>query len=143
VAPPPVDIAAEEAAIKAVLKLQTQAWSEKSLDGEAAVWAQEPYVFRGYPIDSVVGWEALEGFYQEQFETGSWPPFTAEMSDHHIRIAGDTAWAVYHQVSKRTNEQGEEESDTSWEIRILEKKSGQWRLVLQMTGPYPDWMEQG
>jgi ketosteroid isomerase-like protein len=134
----PVDLAAEEEAIKAVIQQQIEAWSNRNLDGEAAVWAHEPYIFRGYPTDNVVGWESLRGLYQEAFEEGSWPPRSAEMSNYHIHIAGENAWAVYRQVTESTNEQGETQSAASWELRILEKKADQWKLVLQMTGPEPD-----
>ena len=132
-----VDIAAEEEAIRTLLKKQTDSFYNKSLDGEAEVWAQEPYVFRGFSIEPIIGWEAMSKLYQEVFAGASWPPYLSEHSNHFIHIKDDVAWTVYHQVVHVENEQGLKETVEGWELRILEKKGGQWKIVLQMSGPYP------
>jgi len=132
-----VDTAAEEEAIKLVLKKQTDAFYNRSMEGEAEVWAHEPYVFRGFSIDNVIGWENLSRLYQEVFESTAWPPYLAEHSRFFIHVREDVAWAVYHQVLYIENEQGRTEAIEGWEHRILEKKNGQWRIVLQMNAPYP------
>ncbi len=132
-----VDLKAEEEAIKAVLKKQTDSFYNKSIEGEAAVWAHEPYVFRGFSIEPVIGWEAMRNLYEEVFAGASWPPYLSEHSKHFIHIKDDVAWTVYHQVVYVENEQGMKETVTGWELRILEKKNSQWKIVLQMSGPYP------
>ena len=136
-----VDTSAEEAAIKAVLEKQTEAFSNRSLEGETEVWAQEPYVYRG-PASSVVGWDALRSVYEKEFEEGSGPPWSFQNFNFHIHVAGDVAWAVYDQTKEITNEQGEQQSELAWECRILEKKAGEWKIVLQMGGPYPDEVQE-
>ncbi len=132
-----VDLKVEEEAIKAVLKKQTDSFYNKSIEGEADVWAHEPYVFRGFSIEPVIGWEAMSKLYEEVFAGASWPPYLSEHSKHFIHIKDDVAWTVYHQVVHVENEQGMKETVTGWELRILEKKAGQWKIVLQMSGPYP------
>lgn len=133
-----VDIAAEEEAIKAVLKKQTDSFYNRSMEGESEVWAHEPYVYRGFSIDPVIGWENLRNLYQEAFDSPSGPPpYLSEHSRHFIRIKGDVAWTVYHQVLHVENEQGFDETIEGWEHRILEKKDGEWKIVLQMNAPYP------
>ena len=133
-----VDIEAEEQAIKAVLKKQTDSFYNKSLEGEADVWAQEPYVFRGLSVaEPVIGWEALSKLYREVFQSAAWPPYLSEHSRHFIHIRDDVAWTVYHQVVYVENEKGLKETVEGWEHRILEKKDGQWKIVLQLSGPYP------
>ncbi len=131
------DIAAEEEAIKTVLKNQTDAFYNKSIEGESDVWAHEPYVFRGFSIDPVIGWESLRKLYEEVFTGASWPPYFAEHSNHFIHIRDDVAWTVYHQELYYENEEGLTETVEGWEHRILEKKDGKWKIVLQMSGPYP------
>jgi len=139
--PVEVDIAVEEAAIKAVLEKQTAAYSNRNLEGEAEVWAHEPYVYRG-PANGVLGWEALRSLYDEEFRTGSGPPWSFQNYDFHIHVAGDVAWAVYDQTKEIPNEQGELQSELAWECRILEKRAGEWKIVLQMGGPYPDEVQE-
>jgi len=133
-----VDIKAEEAAIKAVLTEQAQAWSNRNLEGEVAAWAHEPYIFRGFPRDHVMGWDSMEDMYRESFSEGTWDPYSVEHSDYVIHISGDFAWAVYHQTWGVANDEGEEGSTEGWELRILEKKEDAWKIVLQLSGPYPE-----
>jgi len=132
-----VDIAAEEEAIKAVLKKQTDSFYNKSLEGEFEVWAHEPYVFRGFSIDHVIGWENLKNLYEDVFASDTNVPYLSEHSRHFIHIKDDVAWTVYHQVLHFENEQGFTEKVEGWELRILEKMDGDWRIVLQMNAPYP------
>ncbi len=133
-----VDIAAEEEAIKAVLKKQTDSFYNRSMEGEYEVWAHEPYVYRGFSIDPVIGWENLSKLYQEAFDSPSGPPpYLSEHSRHFIHIKDDVAWTVYHQVLHVENEQGFTETIEGWEHRILEKRGEDWKIVLQMNAPYP------
>jgi len=136
-----VDIAAEEEAIKAVLKKQTDSFYNKSMEGESEVWAHEPYVYRGFSIDNVIGWENLRKLYEEVFASSALSPYLSEHSRHFIHINDDVAWTVYHQVLHVENEQGFTETIEGWEHRILEKRDGEWKIVLQMNAPYPSQEE--
>ena len=132
-----VDVVAEEEAIKAVLKKQTDSFYNKSIEGESEVWAHEPYVFRGFSIDHVIGWENLKQLYEEVFTSNTNAPYLSEHSRHFIHIKDDVAWTVYHQVLHFENAQGFDETVEGWEHRILEKRDGEWKIVLQMNAPYP------
>jgi len=137
------DTAAEEEAIKAVLKKQTDSFYNKSIEGESEVWAHEPYVFRGFSIDHVIGWENLRQLYEEVFASPARVPYLAEHSRHFIHVKDDVAWTVYHQVLHVENEQGFDETIEGWEHRILEKRDGDWKIVLQMNAPYPSEDQEG
>ena len=138
-----VDTAAEEEAIKAVLKKQTDSFYNKSIEGESEVWAHEPYVFRGFSIDHVIGWENLRQLYEEVFASSGRAPYLAEHSRHFIHVKDDVAWTVYHQVLHVENEQGFDETIEGWEHRKKKKKDGDWKIVLQMNAPYPSEDEEG
>ena len=49
-----IDIEAEKEAIKQVIQAQLDAVTDLSYEGEAAVWAQTPYIVRG----DVQGWDS-------------------------------------------------------------------------------------
>ena len=141
-----VDITAEEDAIKAVTQQHFAVWRNRSLEGEQSVWANEPYVLRigGQSGNRTVGWDSVAAWYKNIFEQNPNGPanWKATFSNYHIRVYDHAGWAVYDQHSEWTNEEGETESSDSWEIRFLEKKENQWKIVLQQTRAYPSDEEE-
>ena len=141
-----VDITAEEEAIKAVTQQQNDAWRNRSLESEQAVWANEPYVLRiiGSSGNRTVGWDSLSTWYKSFFEQNPTGPSNENVtfSNYHVRVYDNAAWAVYDVHWEWTNEEGETESWDSWQIRFLEKKECQWKIVLQQSRAYPSVEEE-
>jgi len=141
-----VDITAEEEAIKAATQQQYDAWRNRSLESEQAVWANEPYVLRIYGSSGnrTVGWDSLSTWYKSFFEQNPTVPSNVNVtfSNYHVRVYDNAAWAVYDQHVEWTNEEGETGSSDSWQIRFLEKKENQWKIVLQQGHAYPSVEEE-
>ncbi|OVE80080.1 hypothetical protein BVY01_00885 [bacterium I07] len=138
-----VDVEAEKVAIKKVIVQQDLAWKNRNLKGEEDVWANTPYIFRGFPIKwNQVGWEALEAWYKGSMERNPdpIPGYRTERSDFNIHVIGNAAWAVYHQTTYSKNAEGKMEWLDAWQVRFFEKIEGEWKIVLQMNGEYPEWV---
>ena len=128
-----VDVAAEEEAIKAVNQKQLDAIRTADYEGEAAVWAQEPYIVHGTVTDPVVGWDSLSVYYKKTFEERRNEPdkyrieeFTG--SNYHIHLHGDAAYILYDEHVKGIWE-GEEVSNDYKVAKYLEKIDGEWQIV--------------
>jgi tetratricopeptide (TPR) repeat protein len=126
-----VSIDDEKAAIKNVILLQNKAANEKSISGEAAVWAHAPYAYRRSVSGKYkVGWDSIAAWYQKSFASrpGASETYQETWKNWDIHIFGPMAWAVYnHQIA--------EGKDTLifQELRFLEKQKQDWKLIFQQT----------
>ena len=129
----PINLASEEEAIKEVIKQQNDANNKHNLEGEAAVWAHEPYVLR-IVRTTTVGWDSVNAYYKRLFaKPQNQTKQIVTYSDFKIRISGSSAWAVFDQnIDYESN--GKKQSGKTMEIRFFEKTEGQWKIVLQITG---------
>ena len=126
---------ADESAIKAVLHKQTHSFFQRSYEGEADVWAQQPYIVKMSSNASLtVGWDSVGAGYKTLMEENPEPIEDLEVthSDHHIQIHGDAAWVVYEQDMKGKFE-GEAISSNNREVRFLARIDGKWKIVYQFT----------
>lgn len=131
-----VDLEKEKAAIRAVLKQETEAYYRQDFNAWKDTYVDSSY-FRsygywdGYPekVRYYNGFDTLKNFKKKQFEENKtfWIGSTEELSNENIRIYGDVAWFTADQVSF--------EKDThkvlgrSVETRILEKHDGKWKIA--------------
>jgi tetratricopeptide (TPR) repeat protein len=130
----PVSIDDEKAAIKNVILLQNKAANEKSISGEAAVWAHEPYIYRRTGSGSYkTGWDSISAWYQKSFSVPDLNPdtYSETWQNWDIHLFRDMAWAAYDHLvifgrdTVRLNE-----------FRFLEKQKQGWKLIMQQT----DWL---
>ena len=135
------DLAAEEAAITAVMQKQTRSYFQRSYEGEADVWAHQPYIMRmataGEPD---VGWDSIGAWYKSYMEENPEPIEDLEFThtNVHLQIHGDAAWVVYEQHLEGKAE-GEPFSQDSRQVRFLARIDGQGKIVYQYSGiPSPD-----
>ncbi len=128
-----VDVAAEEAAIKAVNQKQLDAVRTVSYEGEAAVWAHEPYIVHG----TTVGWDSLSVGYKKTFE--EWKELMKNEPDKYhrdewtgsnydIHLNGNVAFIFYDEHIRGIWE-GESVSTDFRRLKYLEKKDGEWKIV--------------
>ncbi len=130
------DLAADEAAITAVVQKQTRVFFQRSYEGEADVWAQQPYIIRmvdtGKPD---IGWDTIGMMYKTFMEENPEPIEDLEFThtNVHLQIHGDGAWVVYEQHLEGTVE-GEPFSSDTREVRFLARLDGAWKIVYQYSG---------
>ncbi len=124
-----VDTGAEKEAIKQVIQAQLDAVSALSLEGEAAVWAQTPYIERR----GIQGWDSVSVFYRNAFESWSSDSmnyqckvFTASNFDIHLN---GTFASVVHDEHHEYVLKGEEQVHDGTAHKYLEKIDGEWKII--------------
>ena len=126
----------DESAITAVLEKQTRSFFERSYEGEADVWAQQPYIMRmPGTLEPDVGWDRIGAWYKSYMEENPEPIEDLEFThtNVHLQIHGDAAWVVYEQHLEGKAE-GEPFSQDSRQVRFLARIDGQWKIVYQYSG---------
>jgi len=102
---------------------------ETDYKGWMDCWVHAPYAYWSFAdttgVNTYEGWKAIEIGFTDYFVTSK--PSTAKVDRrwHEIRVYGNGAYARFVQIS--TNEGQTVEED---ELRILEKQSNQWKIVL-------------
>ena len=125
----PVD---DEAAIKAVLERESATWRAGDVAGHAACWHLQPYsrilvsLPNGKTID--VPPQAIINPTPADMDLGS----KAVNSNYKIGINGNTAVVSHDETS--TAPDGKK--SLSYELRVLEKIKGEWKLVAQSIHVY-------
>lgn len=132
-----VDVAAEEAAIKAAVQSETKAAYDNDYERLAAAWVHEPYVVHA-TIDSVVkvGWDSLsvafKNFIENNIELINNEPDKYRMEFTHsnfdISLNGNAAFVI-HDEHLEGIWAGEESSNDIKVVKYLLKKDGEWKLV--------------
>jgi hypothetical protein len=124
-----IDIEKEKEAIKQVVQAQLDAIKAASYDGEAALWAQRPYIVR----KDIVGWDSVSVFYQEMFKKWNDEPenfqarvFTASNFD--IYINGNFV-SVFHDEHFEGIVEGEEMTSDGRAHKYIEKIEGEWKII--------------
>jgi len=128
-------LAADEAAITAVVQKQVRAFFQRSYEGEADVWAQQPYIIRMLGTGELdIGWDTIGAMYKTYMEENPEPAEDLEFThtNVHLQIHGDGAWVVYEQHLEWKAE-GEPISSNSREVRFLARIDGGWKIVYQYT----------
>ena len=122
---------AEKAAIKAVNEKQLAAYVGRDYDGEAEVWAQEPYIVHASRNPPTVGWEKLSASYRTEFAPESEPSVVFHVmtaSNYDIHLNGNVAFVFFDQHVEYT-EDGERKTGDGKSLKYFEKKNGQWRII--------------
>lgn len=132
-----VDVAAEEAAVKAAVQSETKAAFDNDYERLAAAWVHEPYVVHA-TIDSVVkvGWESLSVAFKNNLENNielinkEPDKYGVEVtqSNFDISLNGNVAF-VNHDEHLEGIWAGEETSNDIKVVKYLLKKDGEWKLV--------------
>ncbi len=99
------------------------------------VWAHESYVSFIGPLSTtvVVGWERVRGVWQMRF--GQFDRVTISADKPHVRINGQTAWAVGTERVELLRRDGKTVSFDAFVTNVFENKGGQWLLVAHQATP--------
>lgn len=117
----------EEAAIKKLLEKESSTWRAKDVKGHTDCWHVQPYsrilvsLPNGQTID--VPPTAMQNEKPESMGNGGF----AVNSNYKMNINKNNAWVSHDELS--TDAEGKR--TWSYEIRLLEKIKGEWKLVGQ------------
>lgn len=117
-------------AIKALIERETKAFFEIDHKTWADSWAHVPYAFWSFAdttdVNSFSGWEQIEKGFADYFRTAK--PSTAKIERSwlglEVKVYGNGAYVRFNQHVKDDSRRPPQA-----EIRILEKISGQWKIV--------------
>lgn len=122
-----IDPTKEAEAIKKVLEKESATWRSGDVKAHAECWHIQPYsrILVSLPDGTVldVPPDAIINPKQDDADLGG----TSVNSDYKFSIHGDQAWVSHQEES--TAKDGKK--TYSYEIRILEKIEGDWKLVGQ------------
>lgn len=130
------DMEKEKAAIKSVIKKETEAYYKQDFETWKSTYVNEPYFreygyWEGYPETVRVynGFDTLRRFKKQQFDEDRtlWKNSIEERRNENFRVYPNVAWYTFEQVSydsTRTKIYGK-----SVETRILEKHDGNWKIA--------------
>ena len=121
--------------IKAIIKKQAESFYNNNFEDLMELWAHEPYVIRmGSKGDKHIGWESVQSSYKNYLENN---PIEQErkldLSDFQVKIHDNVAWVVNNQKTERSSRLGSKATE-SWQVRVLEKKNGEWKIVYFING---------
>lgn len=134
-----VDIAAEEEAIQAAVQKEMDAWKNMDYEGIAAVWVHEPYVYKPTPDGAIVGWDTVGTWFEttiREIQEKGPEYFTMRelsASNFDIHLKCNVAFVLYDEHSDYTWE-GKDYSGVSRNMKYLEKKEGEWKLIAILPG---------
>ena len=122
--------------IKKACTAETANFDKRDLTAVVAGYADVPYASRYWPNNAYNGATAIRAAYTKYVASAPAPaPMTREQSNWQLRPLGGTHyWATYDQTS--TGADGKK--SRSKEVRLLEKISGQWKMVSVVTLPMPE-----
>lgn len=123
-------------AVKKACAAETANVDKRDLTAAVAGYADVPYASRYWPNNAYNGATAIRDAYTKYVASAPQPtPMTREQSNWQLRPLGGTYyWATYDQTS--TGADGKR--SRSKEVRLLEKISGQWKMVSVVTLPMPE-----
>jgi hypothetical protein len=145
-APPEIDVAAEEAAIAAVLNEESTLAVSGDLDGLLDLYVQDEKNTRLTVTKTgsamITGWDAVRG-HQENLLESSWMDWEDKQFSKEnlwIKVHGDDAWAVCDNVWTWSVD-GQRKQFQNIQLTILEKHEGRWLVSFQAFVRDPERME--
>jgi tetratricopeptide (TPR) repeat protein len=128
---------AEKAEIEKVIIKQIDTFYARDFDAYKELWVHEPYVVRmGSNGSRTTGWDSVGAAYENMMESTPSQKIENrkyEISDLHIQVNGNSAWAVNNQNNQFIRD-GSPVSNDQWLLRGFEKSNGQWKIVYMLLG---------
>lgn len=121
----------EEASIIAVLEKESATWRSGDVEGHAACWAIKPYSKILFTTNDGTTIDVPPAIMLNPPKDMIGKGGTSENSNYKMNVSGDNAWVSHDEIS--TSNEGI--TTYTYEIRILEKIDGYWKLVGQSIHP--------
>jgi ketosteroid isomerase-like protein len=121
--------------IRAANQRLAAAIGARDIDAMDKVWAHEDYASFIGPLSTtvVVGWDGVRKAWQMRF--GQFDRVAISMSDPHVRINGNAAWAVGIEKVELLRKDGKTISFNAFVTNVFENKGGRWLLVAHQATP--------
>jgi len=99
------------------------------------VWVHESYASFIGPLSTtvVIGWNGVRDAWQMRF--GQFDRVTISANKPHVRISGQTAWAVGMERIELLRKDGKTISFDAFVTNVFENTGGQWLLVAHQATP--------
>jgi hypothetical protein len=129
-----VDVKAEEAAIKAVINAETQAWIDKNPEKMKQYYIHDAYQSRVNIQDSVytfaMGWDKRAIAIDTLAKYADWrgvDKFSVKKDFMAIKVMGNVAWAIFKETQDMTY-YGSPARTIAIITIVLEKVNDQWKI---------------
>ena len=117
----------EETAIEKLLEKEASTWRAKDVEGHKECWHIQPYsrILVSFPNGKTtdVPPSSKQTIKPENMGNGGF----AQLFNYKMNVSNQSAWVSHDEIS--TDKEGKR--TWSYEIRLLEKIKGQWKLVGQ------------
>lgn len=130
---------ADEAAIKKVIQMDTEAWIQRDFATWQSLWhhSEQASILTVGSGDRTLGWENIQPAMKDYFESGTDArPITFNHSNHFFNIQGDQAFVSFEQATTpKFTVGGWSPVNKTFEVRNLVKVDGEWKIANQVTAP--------
>lgn len=137
-----IDVAKEEATIKAVFEAEKTAYLKQDAVAMAEFWVQDASSqkiwYSGKDENPIVGWENINASQQKEVQDTSWDRklVTCTFSDYQINIMDESAW-----ITSKTNWKGtfggRPMDMNQSRIVVMKKVDGNWKFALMAIYNFP------
>lgn len=137
-----IDIAKEEAAIKAVFEAEKNAFMKQDAAAMAEFWVHDPSAqkiwFSDKGENAIVGWDNINASQQKEVADTTWDRslMTCTFSHYQIDIMDESAWMTSKTNWKGTFK-GQQADMNQSRIAVMKKVSGKWKFALMAIYNFP------
>ena len=130
-----IDVAKEEAAIKAAYEAEKTAYLKQDAAAMAEFWVQDASSqkiwYSGKDENAIVGWENINASQQKEVADNTWDRslMTCTFSDYKIDIMDESAW-IYNKTNWKGTFKGQPADMNQSRIAVLKKIDGNWKFSL-------------
>jgi ketosteroid isomerase-like protein len=137
-----IDIAKEEAAIKAVYEFEKTAFLKQDAAAMAEYWVQDAasqkiwYSTTG--ANAIIGWENINVSQQKEVADTTWDRtlMICTFSDYQIDIMDESAW-ITNKTNWKGTFKGQSADMNQSRIAVMKKVNGIWKFALMAIYNYP------
>jgi len=137
-----IDIAKEEAAIKAAYEAEKTAYLKQDAAAMAEFWVQDASSqkiwFSEKGENAIVGWENINASQQKEVADTTWDRslMTCTFSDYKFDISEESAW-VTNKTNWKGTYKGQQADMNQSRIAVMKKVNGNWKFALMAIYNYP------
>ena len=130
-----IDVAKEEAAIKAVFEAEKDAFMKQDAAAMAEYWVQDAFSkkiwFTVTGENVISGWKNIDASQQKEVADNSWDRslMTCTFSDYEIDIMDESAW-IYNKTNWKGTYKGQKADMNQSRIAVMKKIDGNWKFAL-------------
>jgi len=137
-----IDVAKEEAAIKAAYEAEKTAYLKQDAAAMAEFWVQDASSqkiwYSGKDENAIVGWENIDVSQQKEVADNTWDRslMTCTFSDYKIDIMDESAW-IYNKTNWKGTYKGQKADMNQSRIVVMKKVNGNWKFALMAIYNFP------